>query len=265
MTAARLLGPGVAYQSLAQLLRDAINQGEFANGRQLPTEAELVADYGVSRQTVRRALQELVAEGLVSRVRGRGTFAVSAASGQYLRSVGSVEDLLALSVDSVMEIVRPLQRRADVVAAGRLRADSDQVMTGLFRRLHDDMPFSVTEIYLPLAVGQRITQAGALLSAGEILPRTVISFVDETNPEPIAGAHQSITATAVPEHLAELLGCRPNAPVLRIDRLYFDAHGQPLELAVSHFNPERYSYRLELRRRLGTQIGGRAGPPAHPR
>ncbi|HTF52405.1 MAG TPA: GntR family transcriptional regulator [Pseudonocardia sp.] len=76
MTAARGLGPGVAYQSLAQLLRDAINQGSFANGRQLPTEAELVADYGVSRQTVRRALQELVAEGLVSRVRGHGTFEI---------------------------------------------------------------------------------------------------------------------------------------------------------------------------------------------
>lgn len=246
------LGPGVAYQALAQLLRDAINEGEFLNGRQLPTEAELATEYGLGRQTVRRALQELVAEGLVSRARGRGTFAASSASGKYLRSVGSVEDLLALSVDSVMQTVHPLRRRVDIVAAGRLRADSDQVVTGRFRRLHGDVPFSITEIYLPLAVGKRIIDSGALLTAGEILARTVISFVDQTNPDPIAGAHQSITATAVPDGLAELLECPHGAPVLRIDRLYFDAQGRPLELAISHFNPDRYSYRLELRRRLPT-------------
>jgi GntR family transcriptional regulator len=210
------LAPGIAYQSLAQLLRDAIARGEFSDGRRLPTEAQLTADYGVSRQTVRRALEELAAEGLIFRVRGRGTFTTPLSSGQYLRSIGSVEDLLALSLDSVMETVRPLQRRADVVAAGRLRTDSDQVMSGLFRRLHEGVPFSITEVSLPLAVGRRIVDC----------------------------------ATGVAPDLATLIDCRPDDHALRIDRLYFDAAGRPLELAVSYFNPERYSYRLELRRRI---------------
>jgi GntR family transcriptional regulator len=244
------LAPGIAYQSLAQLLRDAIAQGEFLDGRRLPTEAQLTAEYGVSRQTVRRALQELAAEGLIFRVRGRGTFATPSSSGQYLRSIGSVEDLLALSLDSVMETVRPLQRRADVVAAGRLRTDSDQVMSGLFRRLHDGVPFSITEVSLPLPIGRRIVDSGALVTPGEVLQSPVIGVVDQMNPEPIAGAHQSITATSVPVDLSELIDCQRNGHVLRIDRLYFDAAGRPLELAVSYFNPERYSYRLELRRRM---------------
>ena len=242
--------PGIAYQSLAQVLRDAIAQGDYADRRPLPTEAELVQEYGVSRQTVRRALEELVAEGLVFRVRGRGTFATSLASAQYLRSIGSVDDLLALSHDSVMETVQPLRRRADIAAAGRLRAESDQIVSGLFRRLHDGVPFSITEVHLPLALGQRITGAGALVKEGAVLRSTVISLVDEMNPEPIAGAHQSITATGMPAELADHIDCEPGDPVLRIDRLYFDAAGRPLELAISHFNPERYSYRLELRRRI---------------
>ena len=252
----RPLAPGIAYQSLAQLLRDSIAQGEFSDGRRLPTEAQLTAEYRVSRQTVRRALEELAAEGLIFRVRGRGTFATQLSSGQYLRSIGSVEDLLALSLDSVMETVRPLRRRADVVAAGRLRTDSDQVMSGLFRRLHDGVPFSITEVSLPLAVGRRIADSGALLNPGQVLRSTVIGLVDEMNSEPIAGAHQSITAAGVPSDLAELIDCRPDDHVLRIDRLYFDATGRPLELAVSYFNPERYSYRLELRRRISRREAG---------
>jgi GntR family transcriptional regulator len=256
VAAVKRLAPGIAYQSLAQLLREAIAQGEFSNGRRLPTEAQLTADYGVSRQTVRRALEELAAEGLIFRVRGRGTFATPLSSGQYLRSIGSVEDLLALSLDSVMETVRPLQRRADVVAAGRLRTDSDQVMSGLFRRLHDGVPFSITEVSLPLALGRHIVESGALLTPGEVLQSTVIGLVDEMNSEPIAGAHQSITAAGVPPDLAELIDRRPDDHVLRIDRLYFDAAGRPLELAVSYFNPERYSYRLELRRRIRPREAG---------
>lgn len=241
---------GIAYQSLAQVLRDAIAQGVYADRRPLPTEAELVEEYGVSRQTVRHALEELVAEGLVFRVRGRGTFATSLASTQYLRSIGSVDDLLALSHDSVMEIVEPLRRRADIASAGRLRAESDQVMSCRVRRLHDAVPFSITDVHLPLAIGQRLTAGGAVWSKGDVLPSTVISLIDKFNPNPIAGAHQSITAIGVPDELAEHIECDPGDPVLRIDRLYFDATGRTLELAVSHFNPDRYSYRIELRRRI---------------
>jgi GntR family transcriptional regulator len=155
-----------------------------------------------------------------------------------------------------METVRPLQRRADVVAAGRLRADSDQVISGLFRRLHDGVPFSITEVSLPLAVGRGIVESGALLTPGEVLRSTVIGPVDGMNREPIAGAHQSITAAGVPPDIAEYIDRRPDDHVLRIDRLYFDAAGRPLELAVSYFNPERYSYRLELRRRIRPREAG---------
>ena len=64
----------LAYQSLASDLRRAVAAGHFDDGRALPTEAELSARHGMSRQTVRRALQELVDEGLIYRVQGRGTF-----------------------------------------------------------------------------------------------------------------------------------------------------------------------------------------------
>jgi DNA-binding GntR family transcriptional regulator len=59
-----------------------------------------------------------------------------------------------------------------------------------------------------------------------------------------------VIAAATDADIAHLLGCEPGVPVLRIDRLYSDQELTPLELAVSHFNPDRYAYRLQLRAQL---------------
>lgn len=243
----------VAYQALAEELRRAIGHGEFPSSRRLPTEAQLSARYHVSRQTVRRALQDLVSDGLIFRVRGRGTYATPAAGdGQYLRSFGSIEDLLALSVDTTMELVRPLERRADINAASRLGLHSDHVMTLLLRRFHEAVPFCATEIFLPLDLGRRVLETGRLPPPGEESRTTVIGLVEAVSTERIVGAHQSITACPLPVEYGALIDCETGQPVLRADRLYFDTRGRSVELAISHFNPGRYSYRLELRRRPGS-------------
>jgi GntR family transcriptional regulator len=238
-----------AYAALAAGLREAIARGDYAGGRRLPTEAELGAAHGVSRQTVRRALQELVGEGLVFRVAGRGTFTTALSPNtHYFRSIGSIDDLLALSLDTTRETTHPLEQRADVGAAGRLQLDSDQVVTALFRRFHEGVPFGVTEVFLPPAIGRALQARDVLTKAGATATRAIVGIVDELVPDGVAGAHQSITAVALPQALAALLERPADAPALRIDRLYVDVHGRPVELAVSHFDPDRYTYRVQLRR-----------------
>lgn len=242
---------GVAYRNLAQALRSAIDNGEFADGRQLPTEAELVDRFGLSRQTVRRALQELVAEGLVFRTRGRGTFLMPSGGGGdggSLRSVGSVEDLLALSRDAVWVTVEPLELHSNIEAASRLRSSFDQVFDGTFLRQHDGNPLSVSHISLPLEIGRKITDRGLLITPDEVNDRTIVSWVEEINSTPIAVAHQSITACPMPDNAAKLLSSTPGEPALRIDRLYLGSDGNAVELAISFFNPARYTYRIELHR-----------------
>jgi GntR family transcriptional regulator len=240
---------GVAYQALAEDLRGAIVGGEFSHGERMPTEAELAERYRVSRQTVRRAMQDLVAEGLIFRVRGRGTFASPLVSrGQYVRSFGSIEDLLALSVDTTMALVEPFDRRADISAASRMGLESDQIFTALIQRFHDDNPFCITEVFLPVEVGRLVLDSGELARVGTRTPKTVISIIDRVWRNGISGAHQSITACAMPDQWAALIDCTPGQPVLRVDRLYVDSDGRSLELGISYFNPLRYSYRLELRR-----------------
>lgn len=236
-----------AYQTVARELREALLGQRYADGNRLPTEAELSVQYAVSRQTVRRAFQELVAEGMVHRVPGRGTFATEHGS-RYLRQFGSVEDLMSLSLDTDMEVLSPLRRRVDIEAAGRLQLDSDAVYEVVFRRLHGGAPFCVTTVRLRPYVGQALGDAEELAAAGARSSFTIIGLIEARLRIPVLEADQSITATAADASTAELLGCRPGDPLLRIDRLYCTTGSEPLEQSTSYFLPEQYTYRVRLRR-----------------
>jgi DNA-binding GntR family transcriptional regulator len=240
-------GSVAAYQTVAQDLREAILRDEFGDGR-LPTEAQLAESYGVSRQTVRRAFHDLVAEGMVTRFPGRGTFV--APRGAYLRQFGSVEDLMALALDTTLELLTPLRRTVHLDAASRLRLSSDHVFAMQFRRLYDDTPFCVTSVYLPPESGQALMDVPEFRRAGARTDMTVIGLLDARLDAPIAEAEQSITAVHAPPPIAQHLACEPDTALLRIDRLYFATDGTAVELATSHFLPDRYSYRIRLRRSL---------------
>jgi GntR family transcriptional regulator len=235
-----------AYQTLRDQIRDEIAAGRYRDGARLPTETELVARHGLSRQTVRRAFQDLVAEGVVFRVPGRGTYA-SERGRRYLRQLGSIEDLMSLSDDTTMEVLAGLRRRVDVDAASRLRLDDDVVYSVVFRRLHDGVPFVLTTVHLVPSVAQPVLTSSALAD-GAVGTHTVIGLLEPHLAEPIAEAAQSITAAPADDLVADAVGCEAGHPMLRVDRVYSDSGGRPVELSVSHFLPEQYTYRVTLRR-----------------
>jgi len=257
-------GEPVAYRQLASDLRAAIAAGQYPAGQRLPTEAELTASTGLGRQTVRRAFQELVTEGAIYRVPGRGSFAVPGA-GRYLRSFGSIDDLMALSEDTELRIVEPLHVLASVAAAAALQAGAGTVMAMSFLRLHDGVPFGHTRVHLPMEVGRRLRELPELAALAEPGARarfTMISLVDRVSERPVHHATQDATAVAADADIAHWLGCAPGLPVLRINRLYQDRELTPLELAVNHFHPDRYSYRIQLRTRVDAPASASAPAPA---
>lgn len=237
--------PQVAYRALAdQLRRDVLDQ-RYRGGKRLPTEAALSAELGLSRQTVRRAFQDLVAEGVVYRVPGRGTFAREDRP-KYLRPSGSIEDLMTIALDTDLEVVEPPAVRVELEAAGRLGLETDQVVTLRFRRFHEGQPFCVTTAYLPVPLGRGLFDVAELTEPRARRRMTVLSVVQSLAGTPIAGADQSITAVPAPDGLCAEIDVEPGHPVLRIDRVYFDAEHRVLELAVNYFNPARYSYRFRM-------------------
>ena len=239
-----------AYRRVADNLRTQILGQALPAESPLPTEAEVARQHGVSRQTVRRAFQDLVAEGLVFRVPGRGTFMIPP-SERYLRHFGSVEDLMALSADSELCVLNPLAETVDPGSANRLRLADDRVATTSFLRLHHGQPFCHTRVCLPPHVGFRLGTAAELVTKGAISHVTVIGLLDKVLTAPIQDAEQSISVAVAPPGVAESIGLPAQALLLRIERTYFDTHAEPVELAVSYFHPDRYSYRVRLRRNIG--------------
>ena len=241
--------PEPAFRRVQNDLRTQLQSGVFDAETALPTEAQLATQHGISRQTVRRAFQDLVAEGLVTRIPGRGTFATPA-TGRYLRQFGSVEDLMTLSSDSKMKVLTPLGSVIDPIAASRLRLTYDRVQRVSFVRLHNGDPFSHTVVWLPPEIGALVADDAELNTQGATSAITVIGLLDQALEHAIQDAEQSITVDTAGSSVAETLEVEIGTPLLRVDRMYFDSSGSPVELAVSHFHPDRYSYRVRLRRTL---------------
>lgn len=239
----------VAYRALANQLREAIRAGAYEDGRPLPTEAQLAATYSVSRSTVRRAMQDLVAEGAVYRLAGKGTYAF-AETDRYLPAIGSVEDTFTFHSggDRTCEIISGPETKIDLDTAARLRLESDAVVTLTLRRLTNGIPFSVSRVTFPLTIGRLLKDEDVdeLTSPGSIL--SITGIIDPHLAKPIMYTEQTVSAVPLPPTIAAYLDSDPDVPCLRIDRLYSDIDGQPIEFAVSYFNPKLFTYRLRFKR-----------------
>jgi GntR family transcriptional regulator len=233
-----------AYKELSLKLRAAIERGEFDDSKPLPTEAELSRTYQISRHTVRQAFHDLVAEGLVRRTPGRGTFVTSLSKrGKYLRSIGSIEELMSWP-GTRMEVLEPVSIVTDAEASTRLEVPGEEVATLIVRRLYGEVPFVVTLVYLHPEVGKQMGDQDRPTEHDS----TVLDVLEGLIPYPISRVSQSITAKSLPRELANHINYEADKPALHVERLYFDTEGHPVELATSFYNPNRYSYRLELQR-----------------
>lgn len=236
---------GIAYRKVAEDLRQRIKKGDFTDGVALPTEAQLAESYNLSRQTVRRALLDLVGERLIYRIAGKGTF-VSQKRDRFVSDFSTIGDLLTISADSICEVLKPFDSRLDPFAARQLRLEGDGVMSIALRRVWKGIPFVLTEVDVPLDIGARLKVDPTKTQNDQVF--TVIDQIEEAFPSIVAYTEQTVSAITPSPLVAEALEYPTHKPILRIERLYYSAEGKPIELAINHFNPELYNYRVKLKR-----------------
>lgn len=225
------------YVQLAHRLADEISDARLAPGEKLPTEAELMEMYGISRVTVRQAIKLLTGNGQLVSHRGKGTFVTRAALQQDLSTLQGFQDALRdQGVEPQTELLEfsPSAGRVD----RQLPQGLDLPVRLRRRYCIDGEPFAVVEAYLPAQVAPLGEARARQLAVYEILQQ----FLGLR----IGGADVTIQCARANNKVARELGLEPRTNVLVMHRTSYTVAGVACEHMRIHIVPERYTFRLSV-------------------
>ncbi len=239
MSAIDRKSPVPLHYQLKRHLLEKIESGEWRPNDLIPSEQELQDMFGLSRITVRKALSDLVYEGLLIRERGRGTFVAPP------KMTHNPYGRMSLTEFMIKQGIRPGWQ---VIEKGFCQASKEvaeylnlPVRSRVYRihrlRLADDEPIGHHIAYLPESLSRRINEAG-LLEGGSL------SYLDHLPLMQNSRARRSIEAAPALEIDAKLLHIEPGAPILIIERIVTSAADEPIEFLQARYRGDRFKYQI---------------------
>ncbi len=229
------------YYQIGSLIREKIVSGELAPGDQIPTEGELAREYGVSRVTVRHALDSLKEDRLIWREAGRGTFVIDQTPPTgALRVDGSLEDLISMGTGTSLRLLELSVVRATANQAQQLEIPiGARVVRSIHLGLHDEEPLSYVVTVLPEKLGGRIE--------GEDWARgSILKPLTEKLGVPIGWADETIRASLADASLARALRVGIGSPLLCVSRVAKRTDGRPVKSVSVYHRTDIYSFRIRL-------------------
>lgn len=225
------------HRQLRDLMMARIERGEWSPGTYLPPETRLADEYGVAVGTLRKALLDMAAEGIVVRRQGKGTVVASHDSDAVLfrffnlrRADGSTLRPESRVLSRVARIATPSEARSLALAPGA------QVICITRVREGDGTPM----IYEHIVLGA--DRFGRLLTAPEVLPNTLYQLYQTEFSATVHRAREQITVAQAEGDSARELDVGVGAGLLHIRRVALDYTDAPLELRVSWVNTAHVVY-----------------------
>ena len=259
--------PEPMYKRVAEDLRGRIESGQIAPGSQLPTELDLMEEYGekfgagserasISRNTVRDAIKLLVTRGLVMTRPGKGTFVVrkidpfvSTLSGspevgrETVRYMSEVDrygsEVEASGRKPYVTIPRvEVQRATGRVALHLGLADGTMVISRYQERSIDETPWSMQTTFYPM---EWVLQGADRLLIAENITDGIIKYVEDKLGVKQVGLHDVITARVANSHEVAFFDLPDDGQVavFEVSRVGFDENGHPLRLTVTVYPADR--------------------------
>jgi GntR family transcriptional regulator len=227
------------YAQVEEIIRKRLIENYWKPGEALPSEFDLAAELSVSQGTVRKALNDMVAENLLERRQGRGTFV-----SEYTerRALFLYFNLKSRDGDQSMPRSRILaceERVATETERQRLKLKTGANVVAMHRvRELRERPVIVERLTLPRNLFPGLD--------GDLkLPENLYRFYQGEYGLTVAKASESVSAVAADALEAQLLGIMPDAPLLEIDRVAVTIDGRPVEWRVSRCNTSDYTYVAE--------------------
>ncbi|HQQ70171.1 MAG TPA: GntR family transcriptional regulator [Alicycliphilus sp.] len=233
------------YQQIKALILHSLQHGEWKPGEAIPSEIELAARFRVSQGTVRKAIDELAAENLVTRRQGKGTFVSTHAERQVqYRFLKLLPDAGAASEEG------PAQRT--ILECRRLRASAD-VARGLALRAGDPVlqikrilsfvgvPTILEDIWLPGQAFKGLTAEQLAHYPGPTYAMFELDFGVR-----MVRAEEKIRAVLPDETQAQWLNVPAGTPLLSVERLAYTYNDVPMELRRGLYRTDTHHYHNEL-------------------
>lgn len=235
------------YRRVTEALQAEIADGTLPVGARLPTEHALCRRFGVSRHTVRGALQELREAGLVTSRQGSGSTVAAARPAFSVPAVASVPDLMQYAIATRYVVARSGFVTADAKLARQLGCSPGRRWLraeGLRYAAADAPPFCWTEVYV------HADYDGVRRLIGR-RSGPIYRWIEELYGVHIAEVVQTLRAATVPAALAAGLAVAPGSAALEIERVYKTARHKIIEVAFNLHPADRFSYSIALRPERG--------------
>jgi GntR family transcriptional regulator len=239
------------YYQIENILRGRILSGELPPGSPLPTEESLTREFNVSRVTVRRSLSKLENDSLIVRQRGRGTFVAEkpypAATSRFS---GSMEDLIALGIHTEAKVLAFELIEAPELVRDKLDLeDGERILRIEKVRSVENEPFSYVINYLPEKIGAR-------LSPADMDRKPLLMILEDELGINADGAVQTIEAVVAEPETVPLLNVRVGDPLLKVERIVFDADDNPVEYVSVLYRADKYCFNVRLKRERSDESVG---------
>ncbi len=235
------------YYQLRNVLLQQIESGALLPGDTVPTERELIDRYRVSRITVRQALNSLMADGLLYRQRGLGTFVRKSRIEQELSSLtGFSEEMVSRGLVPGAKLISAEMVEADGAIAAKLSiAPGLRVFRMVRVRLADGEPMALDVNYTPGDIGERLLE--------EDLEEALYTHFARMGVE-LDWGDQAIQAAPADDLIAHHLGVKKGTPVLLMERVVSATGGRVVEYSRTAYRSDRYIYRVQLKRRKSPAV-----------
>ncbi|MCL4458834.1 MAG: GntR family transcriptional regulator [Chloroflexi bacterium] len=233
--------PVPLYYQLSEILLNQITGGSLKPGNTIPTERELIEIYGVSRVTVRTAVEELVKRGYIRREKGRGTFVASPRiQRDVARLISFSEEILARGMKPGSRLLALRREPATDRVARELQVEAGELIWFVERlRLADAEPVALNLSYLRLPQGVTLTESEleSEVSLWTLLMRKGITMAE---------GDKTIEAIVADEWAAKLLGVGRKDPLLLVEGVVYGVDGTPIEFHQIIGRADRYKYYLHV-------------------
>lgn len=236
------------YHQIYLVLREQLDEGRFAEG--LPGELALMAQFGVARVTIRRALERLSDEGLISRNPGRRTRPVppvaanDARTGEGMARAnlrGLLENLVTMGLHTSVKVIDVATITASTQVAEALQLTlGDPVQKAVRVRSTREGPLSHITTYVPGDIARQFGRR-------ELAKKPILVLLEESGVK-VGRAHQTISARLADNVLAQHLEVSVGSALLAVRRLIYDDADKPVQWLHGFYRPDRYAYEMQLSR-----------------